>query len=101
MPYHSAWLSRLRRMRPALSSARAARLMPDGIDYINLHGKATRVVGPRLEGWRASLATLRGSAPFEPSPFRPPRVELLPPAERRRAWLATRLAITPGSEALT
>jgi hypothetical protein len=43
---------------------------------------------------------LRGEVSHEPAPFEPPAVALLPPAERRRAGPAIRLAIATGLEAL-
>ncbi len=59
------------------------------------------IAGPGLDGWPASRAVLAGTAPYEPAPFVPPPVSLLPPAERRRAGTAIRLAIGAGHEALT
>lgn len=56
--------------------------------------------GPGLDGWPASRAVLAGLAPYEPVPFVPRPVMLLPPAERRRAGTAIRLAIGAGTEAL-
>jgi hypothetical protein len=59
------------------------------------------IAGPGLDGWSASRAALAGLAPYVPAPFVPPPVMLLPPAERRRAGTAIRLAIGAGHEALT
>ena len=58
------------------------------------------IAGPGLEGWTATRAVLTGTAAYRPVPFVPPPVALLPPAERRRAGTAVRLAIAAGSEAL-
>jgi Beta-ketoacyl synthase, N-terminal domain len=58
------------------------------------------IIGPGLEGWAAARTVLTGGAPYEPRPVRPPPVELLPAAERRRAGLTIRLAIATGIEAL-
>ncbi len=58
------------------------------------------IAGPGLNGWTASRAVLAGLVPYEPAPYLPPPVALLPPAERRRAATAIRLAIGVGSEAL-
>jgi hypothetical protein len=58
------------------------------------------ILGPGLDGWPASRAVLTGQARYEPAPFMPPPVALLPPAERRRAGTVTRLAIRAGIEAL-
>ena len=59
------------------------------------------LAGPGLRGWAESLGVLRGEAAYEPAPFEPPPIALLPPAERRRAGTAIRLAIGTGLEALT
>lgn len=56
--------------------------------------------GPGLEGWPASRPVLAGLVRYESAPFVPPPVAMLPPAERRRAGPAIRLAIAAGSEAL-
>lgn len=58
------------------------------------------LVGPGLAGWPAANPVLAGGKPYQPTPVRPPPVELLPPAERRRAGLTIRLAIAAGIEAL-
>jgi hypothetical protein len=58
------------------------------------------LVGPGLAGWSAARTVLAGDAPYEPTPVRLPPVDLLPPAERRRAGLTIRLAIAAGIEAL-
>jgi len=58
------------------------------------------IAGPGLEGWKDSRGVLSGLAEYRPAPFAPPPVGLLPPAERRRAGTAVRLAIGAGGEAL-
>jgi hypothetical protein len=58
------------------------------------------VIGPGLDGWASARAVLAGLSPFEPMPVTPPPITLLPPAERRRAGAAARLAIGAGIEAL-
>lgn len=58
------------------------------------------IAGPGLIGWVAARPVLAGLVPYEPAPFVPPPVTLLPPAERRRAGAAVRLAFMVGSEAL-
>jgi len=58
------------------------------------------IAGPGLNGWAASKGVLTGLVPYRPAPFEPPPVTLLPPAERRRAGVAIRLAIGVGDEAL-
>ncbi len=58
------------------------------------------VLGPGLASWPASLATLRGEQPhvFVPSVLPPPA--RLPPAERRRAGAAVKLAMAVADEAV-
>src|SRR3984885_9051765 len=58
------------------------------------------VIGPGLDGWAEARAVLAGAAHYEPRPVRPPLIALLPPAERRRAGTAVKLAIAAGIEAL-
>ncbi len=58
------------------------------------------LLGPGLAGWPASRPVLRGEAAFQPAEFALPPVALLPPAERRRAGAAVKLAIAVGLEAL-
>jgi hypothetical protein len=58
------------------------------------------IAGPGLDGWPASREVLARTAPYEPALFQPRPVSLLPPAERRRAGPAIRLAIGAGIEAL-
>jgi hypothetical protein len=58
------------------------------------------VLGPGLASWAASLTTLRGEQPhvFVPSVLPPPA--RLPPAERRRAGAAVKLAMAVADEAV-
>ena len=58
------------------------------------------VLGPGLASWSSSLATLRGEQPhvFMPSVLPPPA--RLPPAERRRAGAAVKLAMAVADEAV-
>lgn len=58
------------------------------------------VLGPGLPSWSSSLATLRGEEPhvFVPSVLPPPA--RLPPAERRRAGAAVKLAMAVADEAV-
>ncbi len=58
------------------------------------------VLGPGLPSWAASLATLRGETPhvFVASVLPPPA--RLPPAERRRAGAAVKLAMAVADEAV-
>ena len=58
------------------------------------------LLGPGLASWSSSLATLRGEQPhmFVPSVLPPPA--RLPPAERRRAGAAVKLAMAVADEAV-
>jgi hypothetical protein len=58
------------------------------------------IAGPGLARWTGARAVLAGEVPYEPVPFVPGPVALLPPAERRRAGASVRLAIGVSSEAL-
>jgi hypothetical protein len=68
---------------------------------ISVYVEGVGVAGPGLEGWTATRPVLAGLAPYQPMPFTPPPATLLPPAERRRAGTAVRLAIGVAGEALT
>ncbi|HEY7674223.1 MAG TPA: beta-ketoacyl synthase chain length factor [Burkholderiales bacterium] len=57
------------------------------------------IVGPGLPDWVASRAVLAGEDAYRPGPTVVAPSELLPPAERRRAPLAVRLALAAGQEA--
>lgn len=59
------------------------------------------VIGPGLNGWRASQPILAGAAPYLATEVVLPAPELLPPAERRRTGLPVRLALCAGLDALS
>jgi hypothetical protein len=67
---------------------------------ISVYVEAVGIAGPGLDGWAAARPILAGMVPYEPVKFVPRPVTLLPPAERRRAGAAVRLAIGVASEAL-
>ncbi|HEY0418378.1 MAG TPA: beta-ketoacyl synthase chain length factor [Acetobacteraceae bacterium] len=67
---------------------------------MRVHVEGVGLAGPGLANWDAARPVLAGAAPFEPAPLTLPPVTLLPPAERRRAGLAVKLAFTVGVEAL-
>ncbi len=71
-----------------------------GVASVCVYVEGIGIAGPGLDGWPAARPVLAGLAPYEPVPFVPPPVTLLPPAERRRAGAAVRLAIGVASEAL-
>jgi hypothetical protein len=68
---------------------------------ITVYVEGVGIAAPGLDGWGNARPILSGVAAFEPVPFVPRPVTLLPPAERRRAGGAVRLAIGVASEALT
>lgn len=55
---------------------------------------------PGLEGWEASRPVLAREAPYIEAPFTPGPPAILPPAERRRAGTAIRLAIAAATAAI-
>jgi hypothetical protein len=58
------------------------------------------LLGPGLEGWQNSLPVLAGQSPYQPRPVATAAPALLPPGERRRATMASKLAMQVGCEAL-
>jgi hypothetical protein len=58
------------------------------------------IAGAGLDGWKTASAVLAGAEPYVARSFVPKPVALLPPAERRRAGTAIKLAIGVGIEAL-
>lgn len=55
---------------------------------------------PGLNGWEASRAVLAGETPYIEAPFVPGPPAILPPAERRRAGIAIRLAVAAATAAI-
>ena len=58
------------------------------------------LLGPGLASWAASQRVLTGAEPFVASPSLLPPAARLPPAERRRAGAAIRLALAVADEAV-
>ena len=58
------------------------------------------VRGPGLPDWATTRAVLGGQQPYSPEPLAKPAGSCLPPTERRRATVVTRLALDAASEAL-
>jgi hypothetical protein len=58
------------------------------------------LLGPGLPSWAESRPTLRGERPHRFEPCVPPPPSRLPPAERRRAGAAIRLAMAAADEAV-
>ena len=58
------------------------------------------LLGPGLNSWAASLDVLRGSAPATRAATSLPAPSRLPPAERRRAGAAVKLALAVADEAV-
>lgn len=67
---------------------------------ISVYVEGIGIAAPGLADWASARPVLAGLAPYEPVPFVPRPVTLLPPAERRRAGGAVRLAIGVAGEAL-
>ena len=57
------------------------------------------LLGPGFADWAAAAAALRGDAAVTGQPTVVPPLQVLPPAERRRAALIVRLAVTAGLQA--
>lgn len=57
------------------------------------------LLGPGMDGWPAGLAILAGRAGYQPGATVLPPPAALPPAERRRAGKAVKLALAIGQEA--
>lgn len=58
------------------------------------------VLAPGLDGWPETCALLASSEPFATPPMRNPSPAILPPAERRRASVAIRLALEVAQQAV-
>ncbi len=58
------------------------------------------VLAPGLPSWEVARGILAGVAPYQPAPPSPPAPAALPPNERRRATLGTRIALEVGAQAL-
>ena len=58
------------------------------------------LLGPGLDSWRAAIDVLRGAAPHISGPTVLPPPARLPPAERRRAGAAVKLALAVADEAV-
>jgi hypothetical protein len=61
---------------------------------------AVGVLGPGLESWAQARSVLRGDAAYIPGDTRMPKLEMLPPVERRRTGLTVKLALAAGAQAL-
>jgi hypothetical protein len=57
------------------------------------------LLGPGLDGWSASRAVLAGDASYVAAPTNVRASDMLPAAERRRAGVPIKLALTVGQEA--
>jgi Beta-ketoacyl synthase, N-terminal domain len=58
------------------------------------------LLGPGMTSWSASQETLRGTQAYEPAATVLPQPQRLPPAERRRAGAAVKLALAVADEAV-
>lgn len=59
------------------------------------------LIGPGLPGWAEARAVLSGQSAYAPAEVMLPRLEMLPPAERRRTGAPVRLALSVGEQALS
>jgi hypothetical protein len=62
--------------------------------------EAVEICGPGLENWESGRLVLAGDAPYCPASIVLPAPPQLSPAERRRAILTVRLALTVGTGAI-
>ena len=62
--------------------------------------EAAGVFAPGLAGWQKSRAILAGEVAYRFEEFAAPKLDVLPPVERRRTGLPAKLAITVGQDAL-
>lgn len=58
------------------------------------------IMGPGLSGWEVSRAVLAGQSPYAGGELVLPKLELLPPVERRRTGLLVKLVLAAGQDAL-
>lgn len=58
------------------------------------------VIAPGIPDWNTGIQMLRGSCPWVSAPLLIPATEFIPPAERRRAGKAVRLALGCGYQAM-
>jgi hypothetical protein len=68
---------------------------------MNFYVEAAGTLAPGLTDWGEACAVLTGQRPYQPAPLQAPRVDLLPPAERRRTGMPVKLAIAVGQQALS
>jgi hypothetical protein len=61
---------------------------------------AVGAVGPGLEQWAQLAQVLCGEAAYAPGETRLPKLDMLPPVERRRTGLPVKLALAAGAQAL-
>ena len=61
---------------------------------------AVEVLGPGLDAWQQAVPILSGAAAYVPGETRLPKLDLLPPVERRRTGLPVKLALAVGAAAL-
>ncbi|MFT3735875.1 MAG: beta-ketoacyl synthase chain length factor [Rhodocyclaceae bacterium] len=57
-------------------------------------------IGPGFDDWSQLVGLLRETTPFNGEETRPPTLQLLPPAERRRVGMLVKLALTSGAQAV-
>jgi hypothetical protein len=62
--------------------------------------RAVGLLGPGLTDWTHGAQVLLGAAPYVPGEVVVPKLEVLPPVERRRTGMPVKVAMTVGMEAL-
>ena len=62
--------------------------------------EAVGVLAPGLAGWQQARAILAGETAYRFEKFAAPKLDILPPVERRRTGLPIKLAIAVGQDAL-
>lgn len=70
------------------------------MSQLRVHVRGVGVYGPGLSGWAQAGEVLAGRQPFGLAPISLPPAEALPPAERRRAGVAIKLAFAAGFDAV-
>lgn len=67
---------------------------------MNFYVEAAGMLAPGLADWEQACAVLTGQRRYEAAALQAPRVDLLPPAERRRTGMPVKLAVAVGQQAL-
>lgn len=63
--------------------------------------RSVGLLGPGLAGWPQAAGVLAGEQAYAPSELALPKLEMLPPVERRRTGTVVKLALCAGQDALS